>query len=138
MSANLNKQTMIAIFEKIAVGDGSLFIEHLADDVRMIITGQYSWSQTLQGKEAVLGLYAYVRSVTQGGLHTHAYNFIADGDTVVVEAKGAMTAIGGEAYHNDYCLIYKLKNNKIIEIKEYQDSNLCERVLGPFPSKPSA
>jgi len=52
---------------------------------------------------------------------------------VVVEAKGEMMAKTGAPYNNDYCLIYQLKDNKIIAIKEYQDSRLCENVLGPYP-----
>jgi hypothetical protein len=51
------------------------------------VSGQYSWSQTFKGKEAVL-------------------------------------------------LIYKLRDRKIVEMTQYQDSTLCERVLGPYPRLP--
>jgi ketosteroid isomerase-like protein len=60
--------------------------------------------------------------------------FIADGDFVVVEAKGDMLTKTGVRYDNDYCLIYRLADGKIVEIREYQDSTLCERVLGKFPA----
>lgn len=134
MSATSNKQTMMAIFEKVGQGDGSLFVEHLADEVTMTVTGQYSWSQTFHGKASVLNdLYGYVNQVTQSPRKTRAWNILADGDFVVVEAKGEMTTKEGVPYHNDYCLIYRLQDNKIVEIREYQDSHLCEGVLGPYP-----
>jgi hypothetical protein len=36
-------------------------------------------------------------------------------------------------YDNQYCLLYRLRDGKIVEIREYNDSILCERVLGPYP-----
>ncbi len=126
---------MQEIFEKIAVGDGSLFVEHLAENVTMRVSGQYSWSRTFNGKQSVLrDLFGHVRARTREPRKTIPLRFIADGDCVVVEARGDMVTQEGVRYDNDYCLIYRLKDHKIVEITEYQDSALCERVLGKFPS----
>jgi uncharacterized protein len=134
MSAADNKKLMENIFARIREGDRSLFVASLADDVTMTVTGQYSWSQTFRGKEAVVrDLYGYVRSLLQEGGRARAFRFIADDDWVAVEARGDMLTRAGERYDNHYCLIYGIENGKIREIREYQDSTLCERVLGPFP-----
>lgn len=134
MSAADNKKLMENIFARIREGDRSLFVASLADDVTMTVTGQYSWSQTFRGKEAVVrDLYCYVRSLLQEGGRARAFRFIADDDWVAVEARGDMLTRAGERYDNHYCLIYGIENGKIREIREYQDSTLCERVLGPFP-----
>jgi ketosteroid isomerase-like protein len=136
MSATENKRLMQTIFAKVAEGDGSLFVEHLADDVVMRVTGQYSWSRTFQGKEALLrDLYGHVRAVTQGARKTIPIRFIADDDHVVVEARGDMTNKAGVPYRNEYCLVFRLANGKIVEMREYQDSTLCERVLGLYPAQ---
>jgi ketosteroid isomerase-like protein len=133
VSAAENKQLMQEIFARVAEGDGSLFVEHLADDVVMRVSGQYSWSQTFKGKEAVLrNLYGVVRDRTTGLRKTIPLRFIAEGDTVVIEARGEMTSKTGAPYNNEYCLIYRLRDRKIVEMTEYQDSTLCERVLGPY------
>lgn len=135
MSASENKALMMRIFEKLADGDGSLYVEHLAEDAVMTVTGSYSWSQSFHGKAAILrDLYGHVRSVTTGPGRTVAFRFLADEDWVVVEAKGDMTASDGTPYRNDYCLMYRLRDGMIVEAKEYQDSVLCERVLGPYPT----
>ena len=133
MSAAANKQLMQEIFARVAVGDGALFVEHLADDVVLRVSGQYSWSRTFKGKESVLrDLFGVVRERTTGVRKTIPLRFIADGDLVVVEGRGEKTAKTGVPYNNEYCLIYRLREGKIVEITEYNDTALCERVLGPF------
>ena len=133
MSAAENKRLLQEIFERVAVGDGALFVEHLADDVVLRVSGQYSWSRTFKGKESVLrDLFGVVRERTTGTRKTIPLRFIADGDVVVIEARGEMTSKTGVPYNNEYCLIYRLRDGKIVEITEYNDSALCERVLGPF------
>ena len=135
MSAAENKKLMEGIFAKVAAGERELFVDSLADDVTMTVTGQYSWSQTFKGKPALLGgLYGHLRTLLVEPRRTIPLRFIADGDFVVVEAKGDMVTKAGVRYDNDYCLIYRLANGKIVEIREYLDSALCERVLGKFPA----
>ena len=135
MSAAANKKLMETIFASIAAGDRTAFGDALADDVTMTVTGQYSWSQTFHGKESVLrDLYGYVASLVIQR-RTVPFRFIADDEWVAVEARGDMVTHAGERYDNHYCLIYRIANGKIREIREYQDSTLCERVLGPFPQE---
>lgn len=135
MSAAENKKLMEAIFAGIAQGDSALFVASLSDDVTLRVTGQYSWSRTFVGKASVLrDLFGYVGSLVQRGGRTVAHRFIADGDFVVVEARGDMVTKAGVPYANDYCLVYRLQDGRIVEMTEYNDSILCERVLGPFPT----
>jgi uncharacterized protein len=135
MSTAENKNLMQEIFSNLATGDSALFVAHLADNVVMRVTGQYSWSQTFTGKESLLrDLYGHVRSVTQGLRKTIPLRIIADQDHVIVEARGEMISQHGERYDNEYCLVFRLENSKIVEMREYQDSTLCERVLGQFPA----
>jgi hypothetical protein len=39
----------------------------------------------------------------------------------------------GLRYDNEYCMVFRIENGKIKLTKEYCDSALVERVLGPFP-----
>ena len=52
----------------------------------------------------------------------------------MVEGVGEMKTKAGVPYNNDYCLIYRLKDGKIVEMREYCDSVLTETVLGKFPA----
>jgi uncharacterized protein len=135
--AQHNKALMKEIFQGVSRGDPKLFYSHMAHDARLTITGQYSWSQVIVGKERIANeLYGYVRSRLAERGRTHAFHFLADDDWVVVEARGDMLTKAGAAYQNDYCLLYRLRDDLIVEIKEYEDSLLCERLLGPYPVKP--
>jgi ketosteroid isomerase-like protein len=131
--AEANKQLMEAIFAEIEAGNGAPFVATLADEVVMRVTGQYSWSRTFTGKEAVMrDLYGYVRSLVERGSRTVPLRIFADGDHVIVEARGAMKTKAGEKYDNEYCLIYRFAGGRIVEMREYCDSVLCERRLGLF------
>ena len=109
----------------------------LADDVTMIVTGQYSWSQTFHGKEAVLrDLFGYVRSLLKDNSRTVPFRFIADDEWVVVEARGEMDDHqGGARYDNYYCLLYCIDGGRIQRDQGILRFDACERVLGPFPQE---
>jgi hypothetical protein len=63
MSEQRNLKLMESIFEAIVAGETQPFVDALADEVTMTVTGSYSWSQTFTGKESVLtDLYGYVMS----------------------------------------------------------------------------
>jgi hypothetical protein len=134
MNAVDNKKLMQEIFAAVARGERGAYVDRLADDVIMTVTGQYSWSRTFRGKESVMrDLYGYVASRVNEGRRTIPIRVLADEDWVVVEAVGEMTTREGTRYDNQYCLLYRLRDGKIVEIREYNDSILCERVLGPYP-----
>src|SRR5260221_4374563 len=107
VSAADNKKLMEIIFAGVTAGDRTLYVDSLADDVTMTVTGQYSWSQTFHGKESVLReLYGYVASLLKQR-RTVPFRFIVDDEWVVVEAWGDMVTYAGQRSHNHYCLIYR-------------------------------
>ena len=139
MSAQANKKLIQDIFAAAgnpdpAARDRSLFVASLADDVTWVVTGQYSWSRTFAGKVSILNdLHGHVRSLLVDPARTIAERFVADGDSVVVEARGNNLTKTGVRYDNEYCLVFRLADGKIKEIREYCDSVLTEKALGRFP-----
>lgn len=135
MSAADNKKLVQQIYTDAASRSGTTFIDNVADDVRWVVTGQYSWSRTFEGRDAVVNdLHGHVRSVLAERARTVAFNFIAEGDYVVVEAKGDNVTKSGARYDNDYCMVWRLQDGRIKEVREYCDSALTERALGAFPA----
>jgi len=137
MSAANNKRLVQQIYADSGNGSGTTFVDNLAEDAAWIVTGEYSWSGRFKGREAINnGLMGHLRSLLAAGRpRTHAFNFIAEGDFVVVEARGDNVTKQGERYDNQYCMVWRIEDGKIKEIKEYCDSALVERVLGPFPQE---
>jgi uncharacterized protein len=54
----------------------------------------------------------------------------AEGDTVVVEARGHNTTKEGKAYNNVYCNVLQLEHGRLKEWIEYCDTALVDAVLG--------
>jgi ketosteroid isomerase-like protein len=140
MSAADNKKLVQEIFAIAgdpdpAVREKSLLVANLADDAIWSVTGQYSWSRTFTGKQSIMNdLHGHVRSRLVERGRTIAHRFIADGDIVAVEAKGNNLTKEGQRYDNDYCLVFRFDGGRIKEIREYCDSVLTEKALGPFPA----
>jgi uncharacterized protein len=136
MSAADNKKLVQQIFADSAARSGTTFADNLAEDASWVVTGQYSWSHEFRGRDAIQnGLMGHFRSFFAERPRTLAFNFIADGDFVAVEARGDNVTKEGLRYDNQYCLVFRIENGKIKQIKEYCDSALVERVLGPFPQE---
>jgi ketosteroid isomerase-like protein len=100
------------------------------------VTAQYSWSHQFKGRDAILnGRMGHFRSCFTERPRTVAFNFIADGDYVAVEARGDNVTKAGLRHDNQYCMVFRIENGRIKEVREYCDSALIERVLGPFPEQ---
>jgi uncharacterized protein len=134
MNAAENKKLVQQVYTDAANRSGTTFYDNLADDACWIVTGQYSWSHRFEGRDAIMnGLMGHFRSLFAERPRTVAFNFIADGNYVAVEARGDNVTKAGLRYDNQYCMVFRIESGKISEIKEYCDSALVERVLGPFP-----
>jgi ketosteroid isomerase-like protein len=131
MSAAENKQLLQAIFAEMAKANSRPFVDAMAEDFRWTVKGSTGWSRTYVGKQAVLTeLLGQLRTKIEGRVTTTAHNFIADGDYVVVEARGSATTKAGTPYNNEYCFVFRLADGKLAEVTEYADSHLVATVLG--------
>src|SRR5690349_12125351 len=96
-----NKQLVQDIFTEMAQGNSRPLVEGMADDISWTVTGNNRWSGTYKGKQAVLDqLLAALRARIEGRVKTIAHRFIAEGDFVVVEARGSNTTKSGQPYNN--------------------------------------
>lgn len=98
MTASENKQLLQNIFAELAQGNSRPLVESMADDFRWTVTGSTKWSRSYDGKQTVLKeLLAPLRSMIADRIKTTAHRFIAEGDHVVVEARGNNTTKTGGA-----------------------------------------
>ena len=131
MDAAQNKERMRSLFEATARGEWRPFGEALAEDVRYTLMGRNSWSRTYAGRREVTHeLWIPITKLFPQPNRLRALRFVAEGDVVVVEAKGDATTHTGARYDNDYCMIFTLRDGKITEIREYMDTELTTSVLG--------
>ena len=133
MSLEDNRKLVQQVYADSASRSGTTFAEDLAEDACWIVTGQYSWSHQFKGRDAIKnGLMGHFRSFFAERPRTAAFNFIAEGDYVVVEARGDNVTKAGLRYDNQYCMVWRIEGGKIKEIKEYGDSRWSSACSGHF------
>ena len=124
MSAADNKKLVQQIYADSANRSGTTFADNLADDASWIVTGQYSWSHEFKGKrcdpERPDGPFPLVlrRAAAHGGVQFHRRGRLCRG-----RGTGDNVTKAGLRYDNQYCMVFRIENGKIKEIKEYCDSD---------------
>jgi ketosteroid isomerase-like protein len=131
MTTERNRRVLRNAFARLAEGDGRAFVGALADDVRWTIRGSTAWSGTYAGRPAVLFglLEPLFAQFTDPPYRATADLILADGDHVVVLARGAATTHAGARYDNEYCYVCRLEGEKIVELVEYLDTAHVEAML---------
>ena len=131
MSAEENKRLIQRVFEELERGNAPAFIEVMADDVNWHVTGTTKFSKTYRGKaELIRELVGPLFGQLDGPLAMTGDRFIADGDYVVVEARGKATTKSGKSYNNKYCWVFRLEDARIKEVTEYMDTQLVVTTFG--------
>ena len=129
MSAE-NKQLLQDVFAALAKSDSRPFVAAMAQDFRWTMHGGSKWSKTYEGKDAVVGeLFAALRR-KMDRVTTIAHRFVADGEFVAVEARGANVTRAGVPYNNTYCFVFRVAGGRLAEVTEYMDSELAAAALG--------
>ena len=131
-TADNNKQLMQAVFAELERGNGRPFIDAMADDFCWDIPGTSAWSRRFEGKRAVREqLFKPLFAQFATPYTNRALRFIAEDDHVVVECRGSVQTVRGEAYNNSYCYVCRFEGGRLRELTEYMDTALAEAVLEP-------
>ena len=126
-----NRQIVSGIFAELAAGNSRPLLEALSDDVTWTVMGQTPWSKMYRGKAAVIRDLLSVLGVRLADrFRAQADRILADGEYVVVQARGQSTTKTGRPYNNEYCFVYRMKDGRIEEVTEYLDTQLVLDALG--------
>src|SRR5215467_10071733 len=109
MNAVENKRLVQTIFAALAEGNPQKLVDYMDDAFRWTIAGESSWSRSYNGKHAVLKeLFGLLGAKFATPPRLAAQRFIAEGDLVVVEARGNFLTRTGVPYKNNYCYIVRV------------------------------
>ena len=96
------RQLVATIFDDLSQGNSRTLIEHLADAVTWTVMGSTPWSKTYVGKASVLNdLLRPLGARLANRYRATAQRIFADGNSVVVQARGQATTKGGLPYNNE-------------------------------------
>ena len=130
MATAENKQLIQEAFEEMALGNGQPFMDALAEDVRWTVIGSSTWSGTYEGKRAIID--QLMRPLFRQFADTYqaqATRIVAEGDVVVVEARGQVRTKAGQPYNQTYCYVLRFSDGRVGELTEYLDTDLINQVL---------
>ena len=126
-----NKAVVQSFFDAGNQGDMDTCFALLADDIKWTNTGSHSLSGTYQGKQQLMEeLLGPLFGRLKNGIFTTVVDMVAEGDHVVVRHLGKAETLDGLAYNNTYCWVVRIRHGQFVEVTEYCDTALLERVLG--------
>ena len=82
-----------------------------------------------RSKSEVVGFAKSILDSFPDGISFNVVNLIAENDYVAAEVESTAMHISGKPYNNKYHFLLKIKDNKIMELKEYMDTQLAAKVL---------
>ena len=118
-------------FEGLRQGDPSYFMPLFHEDIAWRVMGSSAWSKRAKR------LWAVERDLVGPLFARFAEPYLnipelilADGEHVVVLAKGDAETGEGRRYANDDCFVFRMEGGWIVEVREYMDTVLADAVLG--------
>ncbi|MCA9510811.1 MAG: nuclear transport factor 2 family protein [Myxococcales bacterium] len=126
-----NKQVVRDYFARMAAGDATA-ADLLADDVTWWVPQSSSLAGTHAGKPAVLAMMA-------GGVDAYASDvpfeidverLVAEDDWVCAQVELRAAARDGTPYRNQYHFAMRVRDGRLVEVREYVDTLYVSRTLG--------
>jgi ketosteroid isomerase-like protein len=131
MNSSDNRQAVLNAYASMAAGNPAPYLDLLSDDISITMFGDHRFARTFKGKDDIYSnLFGPIREVLDGGIRMNVTKAFAEDDMVIVEARGDAQTKDGRSYKNSYCFVLRFENGKIIESREYMDTQLVKTTFG--------
>ena len=123
-----NRERTLRLIQAIARGDADHIADAYAEDGKLhtmgrtLISGVYDKAQIRQFAGSVLEAFP-------DGLSYTVHAVTAEGSRVAVEATGRGHHVSGKDYVNHYHFLFTWRDGKLLELKEYMDTEAVTEVL---------
>jgi hypothetical protein len=131
MNVEANKKLVLDAYSALAAGNVEAYLSCLAENIQYTFFGNHRFARTYSGKmDLITHLFVPVSDLLEGGVNLRIDNVIAEGDQVVLEVQGEAQTKTGLVYNNSYCVVIKIMQQKIVEVREYMDTELAKSIFG--------
>ena len=120
---------VMAALEAACSGLGDEFVAFFDDDLDFWFPGTTPISGRRQGLPAFKEYLEQVGGYLDELIVLELTNVVVTGEWVFTEASGHGVTKKGLDYDNNYCLVWQVRNGKIIRFVEYCDTELVSKVL---------
>lgn len=142
LTTESNRQVITEAFRRWAAGGRTFFQDVLAADVVWTIKGTSPAAGTYRGREDFID--RAVRPFTDrlaSPVQPTVQGIWADADHVIVQWDGAGTAADGAPYRNSYVWIFRMVDQRAVEVVAFLDlvpyDDVIRRVPRPMPTVPA-
>ena len=119
-----NIETIRSVFEAESRAHTEDFFAPFSDDSLFWMNGSSPSSGALQGVPAMKVVFEAFMNALVSGISMTITNAVADGDWVVTETVGRAETKDGLPYNSHYVQLWKFKDSKIVDFREYLDTKL--------------
>ena len=128
-TTEINRRIVLDAFDALNKGDGEGWLDAFNEDFEFTIPGNDSLSGKHKGMKAFRDLIENVAERLDVGITVKLTNVIASGEWVVTESLGHSVTKAGDNYNQTYCILFQVRDGKIIKYVEYHDTALIRKVL---------
>lgn len=131
-----NKQRVLDFFDALNAADGERIAAAYAPDGSCWTSGNTLISGVISRDQIVAGSAAVLEVFPEGLVFT-VHGMTAEGERVAVEAESKGLHASGKEYNNLYHFLFEFRDGKLLQLKEYMDTELITDVLcgGQRPEK---
>ena len=124
-----SREVVMAAIDAARSGLGEDFIAFFHDDLDFWFPGTTPISGRRRGLPAFVEYLGQVASYLDQMIVLELTNVIVTGEWVITEASGHGVTRNGLDYDNSYCLVWQVRDGKVIRFVEYCDTELVSNVL---------
>lgn len=124
----INKAATRKFFEAMSNGDVETLINSYAEDGycqtmgHTMISGKFSKAQ-------IAAAAGFIFEIFPKGIKFTIKELTAEGDRVAVEATSLGEHVSGKTYANEYHFLARFRDGKLVQFKEYMDTELATEIL---------
>ena len=139
MSLDDNVAVVRRFFDAMNAGDCAAIVDSYAEDGRLHTMGGTLISGIFD-KATISAAAAQIFTVFPDGITFTIHNITAQDDRVAVEASSRGRHVSGAEYANEYHFLARVRDGKLVEFKEYCDTERITDVLcgGQRPERAEA
>jgi len=125
-----NKRLVLAAFQPWEEGDSGPFFDLIAEDVRWTVIGSTPVSGVYESKQAlVAAAFSPLLERLDGPLTTRFVDLASKGDKVFLRFESSGVAKSGLRYDQVYCFAMVMREQRIVEIVAYLDTELLVKAF---------
>ncbi len=123
-----NKRTVLRYFELLTRNDVAGLMAIYDESMTLHVSGNTLTSGTYC-KAQLAELAGLVVNVFPTGLELTVTGMVAEGDKVAAEVESRGVHVSGQQYHNNYHFLITVRDDRIVECREYMDTEHVTDVI---------